>query len=145
MSWGDMQGVNKERITTLIGEGTKALSVLEGYLGVERQLLLSSEERMGNIKYQFIVAIEAAVDICQHVSSRLFGVIPESYAGCFESLREHAVLDGDLAKSMSEFARFRNVLVHRYWVVDDNRVVDMISRLGFLRAYFKAVAERVLR
>jgi hypothetical protein len=34
---------------------------------------------------------------------------------------------GHSARQMSDFARFRNILVHRYWEVDNERVIKKLK------------------
>lgn len=60
-----------ERITSLVSVARNALGELSGYQELEEAQLLSSSEKLGNIKYQFIVAVEACVDICNHIAEFL--------------------------------------------------------------------------
>ncbi|HXW00704.1 MAG TPA: DUF86 domain-containing protein [Anaerolineae bacterium] len=48
---------------------------------------------------------------------------PASYSECFESLSELNILDESLQERLIQMARFRNILVHRYWQVDSERVL----------------------
>jgi uncharacterized protein YutE (UPF0331/DUF86 family) len=52
---------------------------------------------------------------------------PESYAHCFELLKEKGVIESRLAEGMSDFTKFRNVLVHLYWKVDNKRVINILK------------------
>ncbi|MFQ5799227.1 MAG: DUF86 domain-containing protein [Bacteroidota bacterium] len=121
-----MNDVERERIATLVGEARRALGQLRRNGAEGEEALLSSEVKLGNIKYQFIVAIESCIDICTHIIARSYGRAPESYAGCFDLLVEEKVIENGLARQMSDFARFRNVLVHRYWEVNNRRVIEKL-------------------
>jgi uncharacterized protein YutE (UPF0331/DUF86 family) len=88
--------------------------------------LLGSSEKLGNIKYQFIVAVEACVDICSHIAARSLFMAPESYAHCFELMREKGLLRQEVSLQMADLAKFRNLLVHRYWTIDDRRVISKV-------------------
>ncbi len=70
-----MSPVNKEKILTLIGECRNAVAQLSSYANTSRAEILASPERLGNIKYQFIIAVEAAIDICQHLSAKKFNAV----------------------------------------------------------------------
>jgi uncharacterized protein YutE (UPF0331/DUF86 family) len=107
-----MNDLDRERITTLIGEAKKALGQLHRHAAEPEADLLASEVKLGNIKYQFIVAIESCVDICTHIVAKSYSRAPESYAGCFDLLLEGKIIEDELARQMSNFARFRNILVH---------------------------------
>ncbi len=70
----------------------------------------------------FLVAIEAVASICNHILSRLAHRAPTSYSECFESLGDLGVIPKDLAKELIPMARFRNLLVHRYWEFQDQEL-----------------------
>jgi uncharacterized protein YutE (UPF0331/DUF86 family) len=135
-----MGSVNKERITDLIAEILNAKEQLVQYAAHPMEENLASAERMNSMKYLFIVAIEACIDICQHISAKLFQMTPDSYSGCFEVLVSKQILSRDLGERIAELARFRNVLVHLYWKVDDRRVVGNLTCIGTLEEYAKAIA-----
>jgi len=119
--------INKEKIITLIGEVRKALGELSKYISLDDSIILDSSEKLGNIKYQFIIAIEACIDICNHIAVKTYSRAPDSYSECFELLGQKKILNIDLSKEMSRFAKFRNLLVHLYWKVDDRMVVDILK------------------
>lgn len=123
-----MQRFNTERMTTLVGEARKAVGQLSSYRRLPAADILSSAESLGNIKYQFIVAIEACIDMCNHINAKIFSQAPESYAHCFELLRIHAVISREIGDAMTELAKFRNLLVHLYWKVDDRRVIEVLQQ-----------------
>jgi len=136
-----MSPVNKEKITDLIAEVQKAKEQLKSYSLVPTEVVLGSMEKMNSIKYLFIVCIEACIDICQHVSAKMFQETPESYGGCFDVLSNKGAIPDSLGKQMAELARFRNLLVHLYWKVDDRRVIENLSRIGTLEEYTKCIAD----
>jgi uncharacterized protein YutE (UPF0331/DUF86 family) len=135
--------VNKEKLITLLAEIEKAESQLEEYAALEESAILSSTERLNSLKYLLIVAIEACVDVCQHLSAKLFSEVPESYTKCFLVLGKHNVTSNSLAEGMAKFAGLRNLLVHRYWQVDDTRVVGELKNIGTFHEYAKTVAGHV--
>lgn len=135
-----MSPVNKERITDLIAEILKAKEQLAKYAAEPAEASLASTEKMNSVKYLFIVGIEACIDICQHVSAKMFQVTPDSYSGCFDVLSSNKIISDALGKRLAELARFRNILVHLYWKVDDLRVIENLSRIAVFEEYAKAVA-----
>lgn len=68
------------------------------------------------------IANEAALDLCNHLAAKKGGRAPEDYADGMTILEEIGVLHHDLRVRMGRMARFRNLLVHRYWRVDDREV-----------------------
>ena len=90
--------------------------------------------------YRLLIAIEAALALCYHVSSRRLRTAPESYADCFAVLGEAGVVAPDLAERLQRMAKFRNLLVHVYWNLDRRQVhKTMQEDLGDLRAFAAAI------
>jgi uncharacterized protein YutE (UPF0331/DUF86 family) len=119
--------INKEKIITLIGETQKALGELFKYTLMPDSEILSSSEMLGNIKYQFIIAIESCIDICNHISAQNYSQTPESYSHCFKLLGDKGAISNKSAEGMAQFSRFRNLLVHLYWKVDDEKVIKILK------------------
>ncbi len=138
-----MGGVSKEKIITLLAEIEKAKKQLDDYAVLGEAGILGSTERLNSVKYLFIVAIEACVDVCQHLSAKLFSEVPDSYSKCFLVLSKHKVIPGSTAKRMAEFAGFRNLLVHRYWEVDDRRVIAQLKDISLFDDFAKSIAVSV--
>lgn len=132
--------INKEKIITLIGEIRKTLAILIAYSNVNESDLLSHPEKMGNLKYQFIIAIEACIDICNHINAKVFSQSPESYSHCFELLFEKNILSEQTTAGMGNIAKFRNLLVHLYWQVDDRSVIETLKKdLYFFESFMKEI------
>jgi uncharacterized protein YutE (UPF0331/DUF86 family) len=91
-------------------------------------------------KYLLIVATASAIDLCNHVVACRGGRAPQDYADCFAILAELRVIDLDVARRLQQMARFRNLLVHLYWRVDDRRVYQVIhDDLGDLDVFREQV------
>lgn len=88
------------------------------------------------------LAIQICVDIGAHLIAELGLRMPDDYKGVFETLREPLELDAELVTGLSAAAGMRNVLVHAYLEVDDDKVWDALGHLDDLRE-FAAAAERV--
>lgn len=111
-----------DRVGRFASEIRRALSTLGRFAELPRDRFLEDDDRVGNAKYNLIVAIEGCLDLSNHLISRNELRIPEDYADTFRVLGEADVLDDDLARDLAEMARFRNRLVHIYWDVDDGLV-----------------------
>ena len=138
-------GIDKERILKLIGEIEKALTVLTEFAGKEEAAILGDLKALGSIKYYFITAIEACIDICNHITSKERWGVPDSYSNCFDLLRENNILDKEFSKKMANMAKFRNALVHLYWKIDDEKVYEFLhSELDSFEKYINKISERYL-
>jgi uncharacterized protein YutE (UPF0331/DUF86 family) len=88
-----------------------------------------------------LIAIEAALAICFHVSAKRLHQVPEEYAGCFSSLERAGLIPPDLSSRLQQMARFRNLLIHVYWKIDHTQVYDIIAtRLDDLRTFRTTIA-----
>ncbi|RLE07299.1 MAG: DUF86 domain-containing protein, partial [Candidatus Aminicenantes bacterium] len=78
--------------------------------------------------YNLIIIIEGAIDICNHIVARAGGRAPTDYGDCFAILGELEILSPELVEKLKKMAKFRNLLVHLYWKVDNQRVFNIIQK-----------------
>jgi len=137
--------VDKERIVFLIGEIEKAVSILKDYREEEREALISDLRALGSVKYYLILAIEACVDICNHIIAKEHFDVPESYSECFKILGDRNIISKELSEKLINMAKFRNLLVHLYWKVDDEKIYEILqSELGDFDEFIKQIARKYL-
>jgi uncharacterized protein YutE (UPF0331/DUF86 family) len=86
---------------------------------------LSMEQKYA-IRYHIIVLAEALGAVCLHVAREDLKQEPVSYSECFNLLDEEGITE-DTAKELVKIVRLRNLLTHRYWVIDDQQVYDSIK------------------
>jgi len=132
--------VNLDRVRELAGHIRNACRQLRELTAPGAESFLADAKTMNSAKYLLIVAAEAALDMCTHLAAKRGGRSPEDYADCMVILSELGVLDQDLRVRMSKMARFRNLLVHLYWKVDDHEVFRVINEhLGDFDLYLQAI------
>ncbi len=85
------------------------------------------------------LAIQICVDIGAHLVAELALRMPDAYRGAFAALQEPLGLAPELVEGLSAAAGMRNVLVHVYLEVDDDRVWDALGHLDDLRELAAAV------
>jgi uncharacterized protein YutE (UPF0331/DUF86 family) len=134
--------VNLDRLRELAAELRRAIGQLRTLGKASEDEFLADAKTVNSAKYLFIVACEAAIDICNHLSARRGGRAPEDYADCFQVLQEMGVLEVQLGRRLVRMARFRNLLVHLYWKVDDTKVYRAIhENLGDFELYLDAIRQ----
>ena len=121
-----MSEVNLDRLRELAGHLRNACRQLQEFGKHDVQAFLADANTVNSAKYLLIVAAEAALDICNHLAAKRGGRSPEDYADCMAILGELGVLETDLMVRMGKMARFRNLIVHLYWKVDDREVFRVI-------------------
>ena len=71
-------------------------------------------------------SIELVLDICNVLNCDLNLGIPEEEGNSIDNLERAGRLSGEVADLVRRMRGFRNVLVHRYGEVDDERAFEMI-------------------
>lgn len=131
--------VDPVRLSRLLQRLGEQLSILQQRAGEDRSALRADEARLSGTKYRFVTAIEAVLDIAHHLlASELWGPAEDS-AGAVRLLARHGVLDADLAERLARATGFRNLLVHGYAEVDDDRVVAQLDELDDLSSFIAQV------
>ena len=96
------------------------------------------------VKYTFVTAIEAGVDVAQHVCASEGWGPPRDNGDAIRLLGAHGVLPVDLADRLRRAVGFRNVLVHDYIEVDDGVVLERLANLADLDDFVAVVAAWVV-
>ncbi len=118
--------INRGLLNRRIMEIKRAVGELKSIASGGEENFLSNPTGIDAAKYKLVVAIEAALSICNHIAARLEKKIPESYSDCFIILGEEGVLSRDLSKRLARMAKFRNMLVHIYWEIDNAKIYEII-------------------
>jgi len=136
--------LNPELVRTRCSEIEESVSRLERLRDLPRERFLADQDALDIACYRLLIAIEAALALCYHVSAKRLRRVPEEYAECFGMLRDAGILPAELAGRLQQIARFRNLLVHMYWKIDYDQVFDVLQHnLEDLRAFSAAVLRLV--
>lgn len=113
----------------------KRLVVLEEYLRdlASVQELPWKEFSTDKITRRFVertlhIAIEACLDIANHIISYEGYREPRSNKDCFEILMEQGILEVELTQRLKKMAQFRNVIVHDYIGVQPEIVYAVLTK-----------------
>ena len=135
-----MPEVNLDRLRELAGHLRNAVRELQEIGQTPKENFLKDSRLVNSAKYLLIVAAEAVLDICNHLAARKGGRSPADYADCIAILAEIGAIDEDLKQRMVRMARFRNLLVHLYWKVEDAEVYRIIrEELGDFDRYLASI------
>ncbi len=124
-SYTELTQEEKDQADYLLGGLTQARGNLEKFAQEPAAKILGNEQKLDLIKYNLIVAIQAAIDTCYHFVARAANQAPKNYAYCFELSASFGIIDADLAKDLKRMAHFRNLLVSGD--VDDELVCDVLK------------------
>lgn len=136
--------VDPLRVQTLLDRLGAEIAALRRLARRDATSLLADEDVLAGVKYRFVVAIEACIDIGRHIVASEALRAPRDYADVFTVLGEGELLPDDVVATLRDTARFRNLLVHEYVAVDNRQVVDILhSRVDDLQRFREALAQAV--
>jgi uncharacterized protein YutE (UPF0331/DUF86 family) len=78
-------------------------------------------------KYILIELAEAMSNTIQHILAKEKGIAVSGYIDAVAKGYEHGIISQDLFQRLKPFFDFRNSLIHRYWIIDDRRLIDNIK------------------
>jgi uncharacterized protein YutE (UPF0331/DUF86 family) len=132
---------NPDKIAKLISEMRKALARLQHLKALDKDAFLTDPDKVASAKYNFVVAIESAIDICNHVISQNSYRVPDDYADTFQVLAEQGAFEKDFISVLKEMAKFSNRLIHLYMEIDDEQVYEILqSRLNDFKTFLDRTA-----
>lgn len=129
---------NPDKVRKIISEMVAAIQRIEDLKRLTPEEFIADPHKVGSAKYNLIVVIEGAVDLCNHIIAKNKLRSPEDYADTFRVMEEKGFFDSEFANSLMQMARFRNRLVHLYWDIDDAEIHRIIqARLEDIRRFLK--------
>ena len=129
---------NEDKVRKITSEILIALGRLEDLQKLSEEAFIIDPHKIGSAKYSLIVAIEGAVDLCNHIIAKNRFRTPEDYADTFRVMTEQGAFDKEFTTALIQMARFRNRLVHIYWDIDDKELYRIIqTRLGDIKRFLK--------
>lgn len=133
---------DQEKMVKPVSELRRSVSRLQSLSQLGEEEFISDPDKVGSAKYHFIVAIEAAIDMCNHVISRNGFRAPEDYGDTFQVMGEVGAFDPDFAEDLKNMAKFRNRLVHLYLEVDDHQLYEILrDRLSDFKMVLDSMAK----
>lgn len=119
--------MRKRMIRTKMKEMEESLKLVEDNLPHDyqnfSQMGLAKDGIYKNIEF----CIQQVIDICAIINSDLELGIPSEETDIIENLVESEILDADLGQRIKRMRGFRNILVHRYGKIDDERAFHHIQ------------------
>jgi len=133
--------LNHDRIRSKLDDISRALVRLRRFQSMSREAFLEDEDAQDIARSRLLTAMEAALNICYHITAKRLQRVPDDYAQCFLLLGEAGLIPSDLAERLSRMARFRNRLVHLYWDIDYGQVYGLITKdLDDLERFSREIA-----
>ncbi len=78
-------------------------------------------------KYLLVELAEAMSGTIQHILAKEKGVAVSGYIDSVVKAHQHGLISADMFQRLKPFFDFRNSLIHRYWSIDDDRLIENIK------------------
>lgn len=121
---------DEEFIKRVLGDAKEALEELRTIVSKPMSTVLRSRDLRYAMRFSVVLLVEALTDAAQHILVRCFDVEPTSYSDAMTKLGVAGVVPQGLADAAAKLARLRNLVIHRYWEVDDARIYRSAAEGG---------------
>lgn len=119
---------DRSYIETVLSDIEKSVRFLKQFTEGSKNDFLADNKNCYSAAYALIMAIEGAAAIAAHILANEGYSPPASVAEGYESLAKADIIkDAQLCSRLVAMARFRNLLVHRYWKIDYDLVYQVLT------------------
>ena len=120
--------INHNRIGKFLDQIVTETEDIEEILTSSDTDILGSDHLLKSLKYSLIVVSEAIASTLQHVLAKEHRISVGGYSEVFSKAEQQKLLSSQLLNNLGQFVRFRNMLVHQYWRVDDTQFLSDLRR-----------------
>ncbi len=140
-----MTKIDKEYIRNVISEISEGLEEIKELTSTNIDDFIRSRSKRFAMRYSIILVVEAATDLGIMILRQVFNEDARSYREVFLKLAEKGVIHLDVAEKMASLASLRNMIVHRYWGIDDARIYREArgSGISIIEKFIKEVEDYV--
>ena len=118
-----MVPINQATIEDKLFRLNENIKFIEDVLMKSDKEILADKPLYYGLQHLLKISIEIIIDIGSHILAEKFSVNPKTYADVIVALGEKNILNQKFATEQAEMAKFRNMLVHYYDNIDDNKVL----------------------
>jgi uncharacterized protein YutE (UPF0331/DUF86 family) len=135
--------VDRQVLAEKIASVREAVARIREVLPAERAAFLADRTVREVVILNLFVALQDSMSLAAHWLSDAGLDVPQSYAQVFQRLGERGILAPDLAVRLAAASGLRNLVAHRYGVLDWSRVHEIAStQLDDLLAFCESLARR---
>jgi len=138
--------VDKELLTEKTKLLAEYISDLEEHAGIKLNEIKENKVLRRYIERTLHLAVEACLDIGNHLIADLELREPQDYKDIMAVLTEAGCLPPDRLENFKKMAQFRNVIVHDYVRIDPEILIGILRRnIEDLRLFARMVRDRFLQ
>ena len=133
--------IDENKVLSKIDQINSYLEEIEVIKPIDIEEYKNSIEKKRAIERLLQISVEAVIDICYIIVSGLKLGVPSDEDVLFEKFAEKKIISNKLTNTLKEMKGVRNILVHKYAHVKDERVYENLDNLED----FNVFKEEILR
>jgi len=132
--------IDKEVVEKRVDIIDENMRYLHEVRDIDEKDFISNFEKIQASKHSLQETMEACLDIANHIMAAEGFPRAEEYGQFFTTLAERGIIDKSLGRKLSEMAKFRNLLVHRYSQISSRELYRILNEnLGDIEEYVKEI------
>ena len=136
--------VDSHVILARVDKIRQCVGKLQRFAQLEESVFLNDPSATDNAERNIQIAIQAVIDIGNHVVADMDLGTPKDYKDIFHLLATNNIVPESLAEKLAAMTGLRNVLVHDYLEVDLNLIHRIIKiELGDFEEFIRAVLKLI--
>ena len=136
--------VDVEVIRRILTSLNESLAHLEAKKNISFETYERDKDLQAIVERRLETAIQACIDTGNHIIAQQNLGSPSDYGEIFSILAQNGIIDGEQEKLLVKMAGFRNILVHEYKVVLNEKVYDVLQNgLPDLYNFAKAILDYI--
>lgn len=104
--------------------------------------LLNDPWKVKGLKYTLVEIAEAMANTLQHILAKNMGEPVTGYVETILRAGDKGILPPEIVKKLKPFFDFRNSLIHRYWIISDEKLLSLTrENLGDFDVFVQAIED----
>ncbi|MCD6488482.1 MAG: DUF86 domain-containing protein [Desulfurococcales archaeon] len=120
------------RIKRLINEVREFIKLAGELISMDIDKFMADYRNRYTLRFIIVEIVEACVDIGLIILREKLGIEEVyGYKDVFRKLNEYGVISSSVYRGMADLVGLRNLIIHRYWDIDDQRIYMEAYSNGF--------------
>jgi uncharacterized protein YutE (UPF0331/DUF86 family) len=104
--------------------------------------LLNDPWKLKGLKYTLVEIAEAMANTLQHILAKNMGEPVTGYVETILRAGDKGILPPEIVRKLKPFFDFRNSLIHRYWIISDEKLLSLTrENLGDFDVFVQAIED----
>jgi len=115
-----------ERLNNYLREIIERKNEIQKLLNHSDREILEDIWKIKGLKYSIIEISEAMANILQHILANKRGIPVKEYVDTIVKAGKEGIISSELSSKLKPFFDFRNSIVHRYWIISNEKLLILV-------------------